>query len=288
MSPRLASSCWVAALVSLTVQARAADPTTADCLSASDASLRAGNEHKLRSERTQLLVCAAPSCPADIRKECTRRVDEVNLAIPTVVFEAKDANGNDLSAVRVTMDGEVIAERLEGSALSLDPGEHAFVFEAAGQAPVTKQLVIREAEKERREAIRFGVVPTEAPVAQPSAPVSPPPADENQSTWSNQKTAAVVAASVGVVGLGVGSVFGLRALSKKSHANDICPDACSDDEGLQAWRDARSAGNVSTIFFIVGGAALGAGAALWFTAPKAHATTQVGFGPGSVAVRGSF
>jgi hypothetical protein len=50
-----------------------------------------------------------------------RRVDEINAAIPTVIFEAKDGAGGDLSAVRVTMDGEVLAERLEGTALSINP-----------------------------------------------------------------------------------------------------------------------------------------------------------------------
>ena len=141
----------------LSASARAADPTTADCLAASEASFKSGNDHKLRAERAQLLICASPNCPADIRKECARRVDEVNAAIPTIIFEAKGASGADLSAVKVTMDGEVLAERLEGSALSIDPGEHTFVFETAGQPSLTKQFVIGEAQKERREAISFGL-----------------------------------------------------------------------------------------------------------------------------------
>ena len=125
--------------------ALAADPTTADCLAASDASLKSGNEHKLRAERSQLLVCAAPSCPADIRKDCVSRVDELNGQIPTIIFAARDlSTSSDLSAVRVTMDGEVLAERLEGTALSIDPGEHTFLFETSGQAGVTKKLVIRQ------------------------------------------------------------------------------------------------------------------------------------------------
>ena len=64
-------------------EASAADPTTIDCLSATEGSLKLRSEHKLRSARAQLLVCASPSCPADIRTECARRVDEVNVAIPT-------------------------------------------------------------------------------------------------------------------------------------------------------------------------------------------------------------
>src|SRR5579864_2251399 len=106
--------------------ARAEGPTVADCLASSDASLKLGREHRLREERAQLLICAATDCPVVIRNECIRRVDEVNAAIPTLIFEAKDAAGNDLSAVKVTMDGEVLAQSLDGTALSIDPGLHTF------------------------------------------------------------------------------------------------------------------------------------------------------------------
>jgi hypothetical protein len=136
------SGALAASAVLWSPQLRAANPTTADCLTASEASLESGNEHHLRGERNQLLVCAAASCPADIRKECVRRVDEVNAAIPTITFEAKDGSGADVSAVKVTMDSEVLAERLEGTALSIDPGEHTFTFETAGQPAVTRKLVI--------------------------------------------------------------------------------------------------------------------------------------------------
>jgi hypothetical protein len=150
------------------VDARAADPTTADCLAANNSAIDLRNDHKLRAARNQLLVCAASSCPADIRKECLRKVDEINAQIPTVTFEAKEAaSGKDLAAVKVTLDGQPLADRLEGTALSVDPGEHIFTFETEGQAPVTKQLVIIEAQKDRRETIVLGTPPP--------GPATPPP-----------------------------------------------------------------------------------------------------------------
>jgi hypothetical protein len=271
------SATFAAALVSLAAfaaPARAADPTTADCLAASDASLKSGNEHKLRAERAQLLVCAAPSCPADIRKECTARVDEVNAQIPTIIFEAKDGAGNDLSAVRVTMDGEVLAERLEGTALSIDPGRHAFTFETAGQRPVTKEYVMLQAQKDRRETVTFGSPPP-ALAAAPAA----------HGGLGTQRIAAIAATGAGVVGLGIGTVFGVMAMSKKSDAQSACPDRCADQAGVALWSDAKSAGNVSTIAFVIGGLGVAAGAALWLTAGS-DAAPQVGVGPASVTVRG--
>ena len=121
-----------AALLAPAGRATAADPTTADCLAANDKSISLRNEHKLLGARTQSLVCAASSCPAEIRKECERRIDLVNASMPTVVFEAKDGSGNDLSAVTVKMDGALLAERLEGTAMPLDPGAHTFTFDSLG------------------------------------------------------------------------------------------------------------------------------------------------------------
>src|SRR5580693_3270550 len=88
-----------------TSHARAADPTTADCLNASESAIRLRSDHKLRAAREQLLVCSLAACPTDIRAECARRVEIVNGSIPTIVFETKDAAGNDLANVKVTLDG---------------------------------------------------------------------------------------------------------------------------------------------------------------------------------------
>ena len=259
--------------------ARAAEPNTNQCLAASDASLKAGNEHKLRAERQELLICAASSCPGEIRKECARRVEEVNASIPTLVFQAKDPSGADLSAVKVTMDGDVLAEQLNGTALAVDPGQHAFTFETAGQPIIEKQLVVHEGEKERREAIQFGS-PAGDDVNHPTETA----ASGGQKT---QKIIAVVVGGVGVVGLALGGTFGVMAMSRKDDAKKMCPgEACADTEGQQAWKNAKTAGTISTAGFIAGGVLLATGAVLWFTAGPSR--TQVGIGPGSVRLSGSF
>jgi hypothetical protein len=275
----------------------AADPTTADCLAASDASLRLGNEHKLRAERAQLLVCAAPSCPEDIRKECLSHVDEVNAEIPTVIFAAKDAAGADLSAVKVMMDGEVLAERLEGSALSIDPGTHTFTFERAGQASVTKEFTIQQAQKDRRELITFAVPGAATATALQPSPAAPSPMETGQGGQRDQglgtrRILAIVAGGVGVVGLGVGTAFGVVAMSKKSTAQGICPmTMCATAVGVSDWNSASSAGTLSTVGFVIGGVGIAGAAVLWFTAPKSSPrapSTQVGFGPGSFQLKGTW
>jgi len=296
---------WVLAVAIelASAHARAADPTTLDCLAANESAIALRGKHELRGARAQALVCAAASCPADIRSECTRRVAELNAAIPTIVFEVKDASGSDVSAVGVTMDGKPLVDRLEGTALSIDPGEHAFGFAASGQPVVEKRFVIREGEKDRRERIALGAVAsapitsapplaTGGPFAQgtPSAPGAP--GAETSHGLGTQKIFGLVALGVGVVGVGLGTVFGLQSMSKHDDAHKACPDAqCPTQDGVALWSDARSAGDLSTIFFAVGGVGLAGGAVLWFTARSESAdapSPQVGLGPGTIRLRGTW
>jgi hypothetical protein len=277
--------------------ADAADPTIAECLASNDKSIALRNDHKLLAARKELLLCAAATCPAEVRKECMRRVDQVNASLPTVVLEAKDGSGNDLAAVKVTMDGDVLAEKLEGSALSIDPGAHTFTFEAAGQPPITKQLVIREGQKDRREVLQFGASPPQptAPAATAASQATPNPAIEtsvdqvSSSSGNTQRTLALVAGGVGVVGVAVGSIFGLQAMSKHSDADQKCPGDCPDQAGVDLWNEARTAGNISTIAFAVGGVGLATGAILWFTAkPSRASSVHAQIGPGSLQIRGTW
>ena len=124
-SSSLASIALAAVLAALTEApvVCTADPSVGDCLSATEASLKLRADHKLRKARAQLLVCSAPSCPGEIRDECIHRMDEVNAGLPTVVFTVKTGAGKEMSAVKVTMDGEIVADYLDGSALTLDPGD---------------------------------------------------------------------------------------------------------------------------------------------------------------------
>src|SRR5580658_80361 len=166
------STCAVtlaAATLGLVSRAEAASPSTAECLAAADSSIQLRDQHQLRAARTQMLVCASPSCPSAIQTECLRRVDQINAAVPTVVFEAKDPAGNDLTNIKVDIDGQPLVDRLDGSAVALDPGEHHFHFTAPGGVGADKTIVIHESEKDRHERVVIG-----APL--PSVVVQPAPA----------------------------------------------------------------------------------------------------------------
>jgi hypothetical protein len=296
---RLLVSLITAATVTLWVTegvALAGDPTTADCLTASNASLDLGNQHKLRAKRSQLLICGSASCPADIRDACVNRVSEVNTQIPTIVFAAKDSSGADLTAVKVTMDGELLVSRLEGTALSVDPGEHTFTFDVAGQPSVTKKLVIQQGQKDRREQINFGTPTAPTLVGVPvataeQAPLSSP--TETRRGIGTQKVLAVVAGGVGLIGLGIGTAFGVVSISKHRDAQAACPTSqCATSSDVNLWSEARSAGNISTAALVAGGVLLAGGAVLWFTTgkPRSDAApgTDVGLGFGRITLKGTW
>jgi hypothetical protein len=261
---------------------RAADPTMADCLTASETSIKLRADHQLRATREQLLVCSALTCPAEVRAECERRVVEVNAAIPTLVFEAKNAAGGDLSDVSVTMDGKPLAARLEGNAISIDPGAHSFHFEADREPPIDRSFVLHEGEKDRRERIVFGLLP-----AAPAASVARAP---QESAGHGQRLLGLIVGGAGLAGLGLGGVFGGLTFSSWSSANHECPSHA--DCTAQATKDRSNAvtfGAISTASFVAGGVLLAGGLTVCLTAPKDHMpTTDLEVLPGGFAVTGSF
>jgi hypothetical protein len=285
----------IPALVLVAPASRAGDPTMADCIRANEASISLRQSDQLREAREQLLVCAARTCPGQVRAECERHLVEVNASMPTIVFEAKDAAGNDLSAVRVSMDGKPLADRLEGAAIPIDPGAHSFHFESAGLPPVDRSFVLHQGEKERRERIAFAAPAAAAGlVAQPvrsstEAVVAPVAPETPSSAWSPLKTAGLVTAGAGIVGIGIGTVYGLMATSDKSKASCDANGYC-DPASLS---DARSHATVSTVGFVAGGVLLAAGVALVLFAPSGseaslHVAPAVAERGGGVVVGGVF
>jgi len=96
-----------------------------------------------------------------------RRVNEINTALPTIVFEAKDDTGADLIAVKVTMDGEASARKRARSTLAVMP---SIILSAMTRLV----LASRRVDSSRLAAITMAVIrntqcrPNEAAIAPPS------------------------------------------------------------------------------------------------------------------------
>jgi hypothetical protein len=149
-----------------------ADLTKAQCIDANTSGQHLRREGKLSEAREQLRSCTDALCPSIVRDDCTRRLDELEKAQPTIAFEVKDGSGADVTAVKVTMDGKPLTDKLDGTALPVDIGQHVFTFDVAGDKPVTvsRTLLLTEGEKGRRERIAVGGPPGSA---LPPAPPMP-------------------------------------------------------------------------------------------------------------------
>jgi hypothetical protein len=272
----------IATLVVLGSTPALADMTKDQCVDANGDAQELRREGKLLAAREKLRQCIHPSCPAIVQNDCIQRLDELDRVQPTIVFEARDAAGNDVGDVHVLMDGRVLVDQLDGTALAVDSGQHVFTFQVSGQPITARKLLLREGEKVRHERIVFEepvasakANPAPAPPGRPSelaraAPGEPP--DASSRGGGVGRTLGLVMAGVGVAGLAAGSVFGLLAFSSWSKSQSEChrpatPANCHSPHDAGADHDAAmTSATVSTVTYIAGGALTAAGLAVWMAA----------------------
>jgi hypothetical protein len=222
-----------------------------------------------------------------VRDDCTQRLDELDRAQPTIVFAVKDDQGHDISEVTVEVGGRPFAQRLEGIAIAIDPGEHTFTFEMKGQPKVTRKFVLREGDKGRREQILLGAAAP--PVATGFSTAGSSRVDA--APLGTQRAVAIAALGVGLVGIGTGVAFVVQAKAKSNDADAFCPgSACANDAALRMNQDARSAGNLATVAFAVGAVGIAGATVLWLTAKPSSSSpnASVALGAGTVQVRGTW
>jgi hypothetical protein len=258
----------------------------AACLDAAAKGQQLRDSHSLIEARDQFRICVSAACPIAIQSDCAGWLERAEKAVPTVVVTAKASSGANLVDVRVTMDGQSFATRLDGQAVAINSGRHAFHFETADGEKLDRQVTVLEGEQSQRIDVVL-----EAPAAPmpPSGPAPPPPSLKAPShSLGTQRLIALGAGGVGVVGLALGTAFGAIALSQRNDAKNACPGmTCSTPGGSQKWNVAASSGNVSTVALIVGALGLGGGAILWISAPTATGP-QLGIGPSEVQVRAAW
>lgn len=173
---------------------------------------------------------------------------------------------------------------VSGESVQLDAGEHVLRASAAGYVEAEQQVRVLPADITKAA---FAL----EPVASASYPVE-------TSSDSTQLTAAWIVGGIGVGGVIAGCVFGVRSLLKHDESDRYCGNDgyCSDQRGVSAMEDARSAGDISTVAFVAGGIAVGVGTVLLLTAPSNGASdternqsaTRLQFGPGAVHLSGVF
>jgi hypothetical protein len=185
---------------------------------------------------------------------------------------------SEVDGLVIKRDGKAVVQAEWNTPVPLDPGLHTFSASAPGRKTWSARVAIGNAASQKSIEVPllelavgdqsgdFGVMP------------SSPAADDNRSTGKGQRVVGLVVAGLGVVGLGVGTAFGLQAKSKNDDAASHCvADTRCDATGIQLDKDARTAATISTISFIAGGALAATGLVVFFTAPsKKESAASVG------------
>jgi serine/threonine-protein kinase len=190
----------------------------------------------------------------------------------------------------------LVSADLSGTPVPVDPGEFLVEASAPGHLPFsTKTRVAAKG----RVVVAVPVLQAAPESASVSAP--PPARDEHapaavaataQATAPASSSSSVAPApaeqksivpwlvgGAGVLALGVGTFFGVKAISNADTARETCPNGlCNDASGATAADDAHTQATISNVSFVIGAAAVATGVVLYFTLPTKHGT-QVGLLP---------
>jgi hypothetical protein len=237
-------------------------------------------EGKLLLARESLRTCLRSNCKSWMVADCSKWLSEVETRIPTVVFAAKDTAGRDLTSVRVTnADGSAIVETLDGRAVELEPGPHDFVFVGADGARVAHHALVREGEKAQAVLATFEAPPAPKPPPEAQPPVAPPPPPRRETPAL--RYVGYGATGLGAIGLGLGAVFGLITLSKKSSdcdAKGFCTPGTRDSLSTTAA--------ISTVGFVAGAALAAGGIALVLLTPASSHRVEARLSPSGMTIGG--
>lgn len=196
---------------------------------------------------------------ASVAREAARALEP---RVPHLTVSAGGATTTPGLVIR--RNGTEVASGAWGSAVAVDPGKHSVEATAPGYEAWKHEIEIAEGESKSIEVPALRALP----VAKQS---TLEPGKSEPTSAGPWRPVALVTAGVGVVGLGLGSYFGLRAKSKWDSAfegghcdsSNVC-----DAEGQDRADEARSAAVLSNVFVGAGAVLVAGGAALWFLAPK--------------------
>lgn len=198
-----------------------------------------------------------------------QKVSALAAKVATLTLEL-GVQASNAKGLVVTLEGSAVPRTELGTARKLDAGTYGVEASADSMRPFKASVTLADGEKKsvrvELEGQRADVQPEVTTL--PQLPTAP---DVSSATsyWGGQRIAAVVIGGVGVVGLGVGAALGVTAMSTLDESASSCndeTDICSSQTGIDLRDEAILQSHVSTVGFVAGGALLGLGAVLFFTA----------------------
>jgi hypothetical protein len=182
--------------------ARADNPA---CSSAYTHAVERAQEAHLKEARELFAQCARATCSELTRRECAARHAQLDADIPSIVPLVTDDAGEPHILVEVRIDGVLATSRLDGRALTIDPGKHELSFSTDDGVFATRRLMIVQGERNRalhvvlhaqeeaglkraRELVPAGAARAEARPPEPSSPG--PSSDDGDEKSAPEEAAA--------------------------------------------------------------------------------------------------
>lgn len=163
----------------------------------------------------------------------------------------------------VKLDGVVVGSPAWQTQLPVDGGDHQVTATAHGAVFWNGTVTVGKTKDVK--TVQIPAPPAPAPAAAVVPVASPPPETDVKSSHATG-TAGLILGGVGIAAIGVGSYFGVRALSANSDSNKTCPNTtCSDSSALKQNSDAHTFAWIADIGIGAGVVALAAGAYLFIS-----------------------
>lgn len=225
---------------------------------------------------TYLRVSRMPEQPGEpapfkeAREQAVERANQLEARIPSVKLVVSGVE--DFSTITVSIDGVAVPSATLKLARKINPGKHRIVAVTKG-VKRTVDIDVKEGETQDvpLELVGSGGdEPEPAPTPAPKDPTPPPAGGLSPLVWTG----------FGVAGVGIvlGSVTGLLAMSKTSAAKEQCVDNRCPPSTHDDLSGARTMATVSTISFIA--AAVGAGVGVYGLLGQSPAEQpKTAFGP---------
>ncbi len=300
------------------------DPATGTLLALAICHERDGKLASAWAEYADAASRSKTEARGDREKAARAKVLELEAAVSRLTVSLAD-DAASLAGLEVKTNGSRVAIALLGTALPVDGGKYLIEASAPGKKKWSTEIAIEPSgdkrtvrvpllEDAKAEPAAVAAAPVKAPppppVATPSethdssdAPKAPeepePPAPHRGLTTFQQ--AGIATGVAGVAGLGFGTYFAFRAVSKNNDSKSGCVGDLCAPAAKQSRLDARTEGNFATVGFVGGGALAAAGLAMLVfgrgtntattgsaTPPGLHAFPIVSIGGVGGALGGSF
>jgi hypothetical protein len=280
--------------VTLAVAMSAARTTSADatdeCIAAAEAAQPLRADGHFRAAREKLLVCSRPGCPETVRSDCTKWLSAMEGLTPSIIVHALDGAGEDVVDVRVQVDGETVASRLDGKEIAIDPGEHVLRFDRQGSVPIEQKVVMRETEQYRVVSLTFRAAAASSAMTSVSEVRGAKPGPETPAAQRASLVGPISVLGAGTAMLGIAAYLWASGNADHATLQSTCaPSHTCSQSAVDSAHFRLVAGDLLGVSGVVLGA-LGAG---WLivgrtASPSATVGVQVGSGAATLDVHGAF